>query len=133
MAVIQLACRAMSTRENTGAQLLVACVTEKSMFFVYSSVYFSAPPPLFRMTAKLFVAFCAQRFFSAILFSDCGRLRTCSVVFGCSYLQAADECFGANFNMDIGESIAAWKRKRMRQRLIASARMCLPVLPFLLA
>ena len=63
VAMIHLPCRVTSTRENTGAQFLVACVTEKSMFFVYSSVYFSAPPPLFRMTAKVFVAFCAQQFF----------------------------------------------------------------------
>ena len=33
--------------------------------------------------------------------------------------------------MGIGESIAAWKRKRTRQRLLASDRMYLPVLSFL--
>jgi hypothetical protein len=42
VAMIHLPCRVTSTRENTGAQFLVACATEKSMLFVYSSVYFSA-------------------------------------------------------------------------------------------
>ena len=38
------------------------------------------------------------------MFSDCGRLRTCSVVFGGSYLRPADDCLEVNFAMDSGPS-----------------------------
>jgi hypothetical protein len=101
VAVIQLPCRARSTREHTGAHLeLHAFLTKESMLFSY--IFHILRYPL-RHESHIFCSLCAQQLLSDFVLG----LRTSSDVF-CSFrrliLRQADDCLEVNFAMDSGPS-----------------------------